>query len=76
MTENKAKDVLKEAGYLVDVLWSKDDIRHQANDDAIILTDEEVDEVAEELQSNFDANLGICWDTISIYIDNLKRRNE
>ncbi len=72
MNEDEARDVLREAGYLVDVLWSKDDIRFQAANNEVTLTEDEVDEVAEDLINNFDANLGICWDQIDISIGNVK----
>ena len=67
-TEDSARQVLKNAGYLVDVLWSKDDILFQAANDDVTLTENQVDEVADRLQDEFDANYGINWDTISMRI--------
>lgn len=68
----EAKDALKEAGYLM-VFWCEDDVRGYElgeggyDDEGNVippLTDEEVGDIMYSLESNFDASLGINWDTI------------
>lgn len=68
-----AKHLLKKAGYIVH-LFHKEDIRSAA-DEKLVLTDSEVDEVASLLE-NVDANVGINWDTINVYIEKVVERRE
>jgi len=56
---DQARETLREAGYLVDVLWSKDDIRGHAKGLNMEITEEQVDEVADLLQRKFNAEFGI-----------------
>ena len=74
MSENEARDILRELGYLVDVLWSKDDIRQQASNNDIKLTEDDVNEIAERIQHRFDADLGINWDNIHYHILEVKNK--
>ena len=59
---NKAIQTLKDAGYLMDICWQKDDIRHKAEELEMELTAEQVNQVAELLIDGHDANLGLNWD--------------
>jgi len=63
---------LKERGY-VRHLWHRDDIIYQAECDEVELTDEEIDEVAELLERKTDANIGINWEVISMWISEVKK---
>lgn len=63
----RAKSILKTAGYIIN-LFHKIDIRDLAEDISATLTDAEVDAVAERLE-NADANLGVNWESIEIFID-------
>jgi len=71
--KDQARATLKKAGYLVDVLWHKDDIRQQANnlELPVELTDDQVDDVADHLMENFDANYGIDWTAIELAIQHI-----
>ena len=55
--------------------WSRDDIIGEAKDHcncgANPLTEDQVDDVLCELVDNFDAEKGICWDTIRCAIDSV-----
>lgn len=85
LDSERAKKVLKEAGYLM-VFWCEDDIRgyelgENGYDDKgeVIppLTDEEVCDIMLCLENNFDASIGINWDTISSQIwDILEARKD
>lgn len=55
---------------LVRVLWNKEDIEMTAQSRFdITLTNEQVNEVVESIESSFDANVGVNWDVIADNID-------
>ena len=64
----KAKQVLKDAGY-VDTLWHIDDIIGKAEDMNVILTEDQVNAVRADIEHNHDANYGVDWDTIESAIN-------
>ena len=68
----KAKQTLKNAGYL-SPMWHKDDIRERYLENygskVIPLNDEEVNQIAGAIERRHDANIGINWDVIDIFID-------
>jgi hypothetical protein len=80
MEIEKAKAVLKEAGYLM-VFWHENDIRETENfDDAgeeAPLTDLEVYEVKKKLE-NLDASIGVNWSSMAdeIYRVTQKRKSQ
>jgi hypothetical protein len=63
--------------------WGTDDVIHQAEQLACWcntsdperaikyrqLDEDDAKEILDDLDQNHDANIGICWDTIDIYID-------
>jgi hypothetical protein len=53
---------------IVDMYWCGEDVRHQADELGIELTDEQVADVISLLSSKHDANIGINWETISYWI--------
>lgn len=59
--------------------WHTSDIHSCANgwgdDDAKILTDEEAAEVLRLAEKYHDANIGINWDVLSCWIDQVKKTN-
>lgn len=50
-------------GY-VRVFWNDQDIRMQASEMDVELTDGQVGDVAQHLVENFDASVGLSWDSI------------
>jgi hypothetical protein len=66
MTIEQAKQVLIDNGY-IDYFWHKEDIKTQAEDRGIELSDFSVDVIAENLK-NVDANEGINNDVIMYYV--------
>ena len=70
----KAKETLKSYGYLVESLWSKADIVSYISnypEEYPLLSalpkdelEEVIDSIAEAIEDNFDADLGINWDVI------------
>jgi hypothetical protein len=60
---------LQNRGY-IRVLWNKEDIEMTAQTRFdITLTNEQVNEVVESIESSFDANVGVNWDVIADNID-------
>jgi hypothetical protein len=63
----QAKEVLKNHGYIA-CFWTKEDIEYQAKQDSIELTEEDVETIADNIERNFDATIGVNWDVISAHI--------
>jgi ferric iron reductase protein FhuF len=60
---------LQNRGY-IRVLWNKEDIEMTAQTRFdITLTNEQLNEVVESIESSFDANVGVNWDVIADNID-------
>jgi len=67
-TENLIQE-LCDRGF-IRVLWNKEDIVVTAKERFdITLTEEQVNEVVESIESSFDANVGVNWDVIADNID-------
>lgn len=64
----KAKQVLKDAGY-IGVYWCDDDIREAAKNMGIELTDDQVNDIIGYIERKHDANIGINWESIEVFID-------
>ena len=54
-------------------IWHKDDIKETAENYDVEITDEQVDEVAEQLE-DIDCNIGINWESILIYIQDVVKK--
>ena len=68
-TEELIKE-LGDRGYLR-VFWMKDDIKHVAEnnfENPIHLTDDQLNDVVTFIENQWDANLGVSWDTIEYSI--------
>ncbi len=66
---DKAKEILKDSGYLVDGLWQDDDVIERAKERDIEVTEEEAREILAHIGRKWDANYGISWDTLDYYTD-------
>mgnify|MGYP003154638558 CR=1 FL=1 len=65
-------------GDLVEVAsgWHIDDVLGQAKDDGVKITKQQAGEVLSLLINKHDAEHGICWDTISHWIDYVVRNDK
>ena len=70
-TVEAAKEVLKDAGYIMG-LWHEDDIRAYADSNDIKLTKKQVADVKGNIERYHDANQGINWEVIQCHIDMVK----
>ena len=53
------------------IIWSLEDVEHQAKEDGVELTDQECVDVLGMLKKYHDCSYGISWDTISSHIDTI-----
>jgi len=53
--------------------WNIEDVHQAASDQNKKVTDDEAEEVLNIIAHNFDANLGINWETFYAAIDHVKR---
>jgi hypothetical protein len=53
-------------------IWERSDIHYQAEEKGMEITDEQADGILERMEDKFDANLGISWGTIDVYLSWLK----
>ena len=53
----------------ISIEWSIQDVYYQAENDEVEITREQALNVIHDLKKHHDATIGICWDTISSYIN-------
>jgi hypothetical protein len=51
--------------------WSTEDVLQRAKDNDVKLTEDEANSILLEMQRDYDADVGINWETIDDYIDDL-----
>ena len=56
--------------------WCADDVMHRASEMDVKITQKEAEEIIDSVEHNFDASLGVSWDTIEWAIeDHVSRRD-
>ena len=55
----------------INITWSTEDVLHQAKQKGVKLTEDEANEILLEIERKHDADIGISWETIDVYIDDL-----
>ena len=56
--------------------WCADDVLDKASDMSVKITEDEAVEILDHIEHNFDASLGVSWDTIEWAIDDHVERRE
>jgi hypothetical protein len=51
--------------------WSTEDVLQRAKDNDVKLTEDEANSILLEIQRDYDADVGINWETIDDYIEGL-----
>ena len=51
--------------------WSTEDVLQRAKDNDVKLTEDEANSILLEMQRDYDADVGIHWETIDDYIEGL-----
>jgi hypothetical protein len=54
------------------LVWSREDFETLAEDQGLDLTDEQLDRAMLACEHGHDANIGISWDVITVYLDMAK----
>ena len=55
----------------ISIIWSTEDVLHQAKEKGVKLTEDEANEILLQMERKHDADIGISWTTIDVYIDDL-----
>ena len=55
----------------ISIIWSTEDVLHQAKEKGVKLTEDESNEILLQMERKHDADIGISWTTIDVYIDDL-----
>ena len=55
----------------IQIEWSTEDVLQRAKDNDVKLTEDEANSILLEMQRDYDADVGINWETIDDYIDDL-----
>ena len=55
----------------ISIIWSTEDVLHQAKEKGVKLTEDEANEILLQMERKHDADIGISWQTINDYIDDL-----
>ncbi len=61
----------------VSLPWSRKDVEYIAKDwfdEPIKLTEDDIDYILTQVELNFDASLGINWETIACYVHEFKEK--
>ena len=61
----------------INITWCTEDVLHEAEEMGVELTEDEANDILLHMEEKHDANIGISWDIIAIYIqDVLDNRKE
>ena len=55
----------------ISIIWSIEDVLHQAKEKGVKLTEDEANQILLQMERKHDADIGISWSTIDVYIDDL-----
>ena len=55
----------------ISIGWSTEDVLQRAKDNDVKLTEDEANSILLEMQRDYDADVGINWETIDDYIEGL-----
>lgn len=55
----------------INITWSTEDVLHQAKEKGVKLTEDEANDILLYMERKHDACIGINWDVIDVYIDDL-----
>ena len=55
----------------IHIEWSTEDVLQRAKDNDVKLTEDEANSILLEMQRDYDADVGINWETIDDYIEGL-----
>lgn len=53
-------------------LWLPQDVLDQAEANDVVITEEQADDIIDQVDHNKDATIGINWDVLDYYIDEVR----
>ena len=62
--------LLAKRDFQIYIVWTKNDVMEQANRQGIELNENDCIEILESIENNYDANLGVTWETVDVGIEN------
>lgn len=62
----------KSTDHIAVVIWTVDDVKCRAKEREQEITEEQMINIIERMNDKQDATLGISWDTIDCYLDDLE----
>jgi hypothetical protein len=68
LTYEQLRDEFKRQGY-IHVFWHKDDISGLLEKRGIKYTDEDLDKIRAYVENAFDAQIGVSWEILELYIE-------
>ncbi|MCK5236183.1 MAG: hypothetical protein KAR06_04275 [Deltaproteobacteria bacterium] len=63
-------------GTQIAIIWDIEDVKHQAKEDGMEITEAEARDILAEMKHRHDAEYGISWTVISCYLDNLRHERK
>lgn len=67
-TNSDLFDELERRGF-IRVFWNKEDVMLMADHMDVKLTEEQVDEIIQNIANDFDGNIGVNWNVIQYHIE-------
>jgi hypothetical protein len=58
------------------IIWCANDVKMQAEEMDLEISEEEISDVLYEMEHRHDANYGISWETIDYYLGDIKYQRE
>ena len=62
----------KENQHIAVAIWCIEDVMERAKERGIKITEEQAEELIDRVDRKQDASIGISWDTIDCYLDDLE----
>jgi len=56
------------------IIWSKEDVLTRAKERGIKITIPDAEEIIDEMEHRHDASIGVCWETIDTYLNNIEQK--
>ena len=69
VTSNELIEELQSRGY-IRVLWQESDIHYVISqfEETVEVTDKQIKGIIDYIEGKHDANIGLCWETLEMYI--------
>jgi hypothetical protein len=55
------------------IIWCVEDVIHRAEERGLQVTKQQTEEIIDEMEHRHDATIGVSWDTIDTYLNDIER---